>query len=78
MQAIVLNDAQLAPEIIAALKEKKLGQAALVVPQLANRIAKEHGKRTPEKSLGWAIDKVKVPEPLAPLVAQSFRTSRTR
>src|SRR5207237_45587 len=36
LQAIVLNDAQLAPEIIAALKEKKLGQAALVIPKLGN------------------------------------------
>ena len=70
LQAIVLKDAQLAPEIIATLKEKKLGQAALVVPQLANGIAKEYGKRAPEKSLGWAIDKVKAPEPLTPLVAQ--------
>jgi chromosome segregation protein len=70
LQAIVLNDAQLAPEIIAALKGKKLGQAALVVPQLANRITKEHGQRAPEKSLGWAIDKVRAPEPLAPLLAQ--------
>ena len=70
LQAIVLNDAQLAPEIIAALKGKKLGQAALVVPQLANGMAKEHGKRAPEKSLGWAIHKVRAPEPLAPLLAQ--------
>jgi chromosome segregation protein len=70
LQAIVLKDAQLAPEIIAALKEKKLGQAALVVPQLGNGTTKERGKRAPEKSLGWAIDKVKAPEPLAPLVAQ--------
>jgi chromosome segregation protein len=70
LHAIVLKDAQLAPEIIATLKEKKLGQAALVVPQLANGIAKEHGKHAPEKSLGWAIDKVKAPELLAPLVAR--------
>ena len=70
LQAIVLKDAQLAPEIIAALKEKKLGQAALVIPQLGNGTAKERVKRAPEKSLGWAIDKVKAPEPLAPLVAQ--------
>jgi chromosome segregation protein len=73
LQAIVLKDAQLAPEIIASLKEKKLGQAALVVPQLGNAIGKDHAKRTPEKSLGWAIDKVKAPEPLAPLVAQLLR-----
>jgi len=70
LQAIVLKDPQLAPEIIATLKEKKLGQAALVVPHLANGIAKEYGKRTPEKSLGWAIDKVKAPELLTLLVAQ--------
>ena len=70
LQAIVLKDAQLAPEIIATLKEKKLGQAALVVPHLANGIAKEYGKRAPEKSLGWAIDKVKAPEPLTLLIAQ--------
>jgi chromosome segregation protein len=70
LQAIVLKDAQLAPEIIAALKEKKLGQAALVVPQLGNGIPKDRGERALEKSLGWAIDKVKAPDPLAPLVAQ--------
>jgi len=70
LQAIVLKDAQLAPEIISALKEKKLGQAALVVPELGNGPTREHGKRAPEKSLGWAVDKVKAPEPLASLVAQ--------
>jgi chromosome segregation protein len=70
LQAVVLKDPQLAPEIIAALKEKKLGQAALVVPQLGNGKTKERVKRAPERSLGWAIDKVKAPEPLASLVAQ--------
>jgi chromosome segregation protein len=70
LQAVVLKDAQLAPEIITALKEKKLGQAALVIPQLGNGTTKEREKRAPEKSLGWAIDKVKAPEPLVPLVAQ--------
>jgi chromosome segregation protein len=70
LQAIVLKDAQLASEIIAALKEKKLGQAALVIPQLGNATTKARVKRAPEKSLGWAIDKVKAPEPLASLVAQ--------
>jgi chromosome segregation protein len=70
LQAIVLKDAQLAPEIIAALKEQKLGQAALVIPQLGNGTPKKRIKRAPEKSLGWAIDKVKAPEPLASLVAR--------
>src|SRR6266480_3352720 len=70
LQAIVLKDAQLAPEIISVLKEKKLGQAALVVPQLGDGMTKERAKRAPEKSLGWAIDKVKAPDALASLVAQ--------
>ena len=70
LQAVVLKDAQLAPEIIAALKEKKLGQAALVLPQLGNGTTKARVRRLPEKSLGWAIDKVKAPEPLASFVAQ--------
>ncbi len=70
LQAIVLKDAQLAPEIISLLKEKKLGQAALVIPQLGNGITKEHGRRAPEKSIGWAVEKVKAPELLASLVAQ--------
>jgi chromosome segregation protein len=70
LQAIVLKDADLAPEIIAALKEEKLGQAALVVSGLGNGTTRHRAKRAPEKSLGWAIDKVKAPEPLAPVVAQ--------
>ncbi len=70
LQAIVLKDARLAPEIIAALKEKKLGQAALVVPELGRDRPQDRGKSAPEKSLGWAIERVKAPETLAPLVAQ--------
>src|SRR5207247_3788910 len=68
--AIGLKDAEVAAEIIAALKEKKLGQAALDIPQLGDGTTKERVKRAPEKSLGWAIDKVKAPEPIASLVAQ--------
>ncbi|HEU0274666.1 MAG TPA: chromosome segregation protein SMC [Candidatus Udaeobacter sp.] len=70
LNAIVVNDAQLAPEIIAVLKEKKLGQAALVFPGLGSRAPSDRGKHAPEESLGWAIDRVKAPETLAPLVAQ--------
>jgi chromosome segregation protein len=70
LQAIVLKDAELASEIIAALKEKKLGQAALVIPQLGNVATEAQVEPAPEGSLGWAIDKVKAPEPLASVVAQ--------
>src|SRR5438876_1044425 len=70
LQAIVLKDAQLAPEIVAALKEKKLGQAALVLPKLCGSARKAHSPVLPKKGLAWAIDKVKAPDSLAPLVAR--------
>jgi chromosome segregation protein len=70
LQGIVLKDPQLAPEIIRALKDKKLGQAALVLPQLGNLIKPVRPKRAPERSLGWAVEKVKAPDFLAPLVSQ--------
>ncbi|PWT84221.1 MAG: chromosome segregation protein SMC [Acidobacteria bacterium] len=70
LQGIVLKDAELAPEIIAGLKDKKLGRAALVVPELGNHTTKENEQHAPEKSLGWAIEKVKAPALLAPLVRQ--------
>src|SRR5213596_711862 len=70
LQAIVLKDAQLAPEIIAALKEKKLGQAALVLPKLCGSAPKAHSPVLPKKGLAWAIDKVKAPDSLALLVAR--------
>ncbi len=69
LQAIVLEDPALAPEIISTLTRKNLGQAALIIPRLGSSSAKKHGK-LPGNSLGWAIDKVRAPESLAPLVAQ--------
>jgi chromosome segregation protein len=70
LHAIVLENTELAPEIIATLTKKKLGQAALVIPKLCVSPPRKHAGHLPEKSLGWAIDKVKAPELLAPLVAQ--------
>src|SRR5207247_856590 len=70
LQAIVLRDPKLAPEIIAKLKMKKLGQAALVIPTLCNSEPKKQAKYLPNKSLDWAVDKVKAPDPLAHLVSQ--------
>src|SRR5437016_8062346 len=69
LQAIVLKDAQLAPEIIATLKEKKIGQAALVLPGLSNSSAKTQ-TALPQEALAWAREKVKAPDSLAPLVAR--------
>ena len=69
LQAIVLKDAQLAPEIIATLKEKKIGQAALVLPGLSNSSPKTQ-TALPQEALAWAREKVKAPDSLAPLVAR--------
>ena len=69
LQAIVLKDAQLAPEIIATLKEKRIGQAALVLPGLSNSSPKTHAA-LPQEALAWAREKVKAPDSLAPLVAR--------
>ena len=69
LQAIVLKDSQLAPEIIAKLKEKKIGQAALVLPGLSNSSAETHAA-LPQQALAWAREKVKAPDSLAPLVAR--------
>jgi chromosome segregation protein len=69
LQAIVLKDAQLAPEIIATLKEKKIGQAALILPGLSNSSPKTQ-TALPQEALAWAREKVKAPDSLAPLVAR--------
>ena len=69
VQAIVLQDADLAPEIIATLKEKKLGPAALAIPKFSNFSARTDA-RLPEPALAWAIEKVTAPDWLLPLVTQ--------
>jgi chromosome segregation protein len=69
LQAIVLDNPTLAPEIFSTLAKKKLGQAALVIPKLGG-CSPNITTKLPEHSLGWAIEKVKAPESLAPIIAQ--------
>jgi chromosome segregation protein len=69
LQAIVLKDAKLAPEIIATLKEKRTGQTALVLPGLSNS-SPETSAALPKEAIAWAREKVKAPDSLAPLVAR--------
>jgi chromosome segregation protein len=69
LQAIVLKDTQLAAEIIATLKKKKIGQAALVLPGFSNSSPQTPGRLLPG-ALAWAHEKVKAPDSLAPLVAR--------
>ena len=68
-QAIVLQDVDLAPEIIALLKENKLGRAALAIPKFSSFFARTESA-LPRSALAWAIEKVKVPDSLASLVTR--------
>src|SRR6266480_372729 len=69
LHAIVLKDAQLAPEIITGLTKNKLGQAALVIQEFC-RTSPRTPAAFPQTAVAWAIDKVKAPDSLAPLVAR--------
>jgi chromosome segregation protein len=69
LQAIVLKDGQLAPEIIATLKEKRIGRTALVLPGLSNS-SPETSAALPKEAIAWAREKVKAPDSLAPLAAR--------
>ena len=69
VQAIVLQDVDLAPEIIATLKEKKLGPAALAIPKFSSSSARTDAT-LPRSAIAWAIEKVKAQDSLASLVSR--------
>ena len=60
LHAIVLRDDALATEIVSQLSAQKLGQTALIAPELL-RVATEQNGSLPEGALGWATDKVRAP-----------------
>jgi chromosome segregation protein len=70
LHAIVLKDANVASEIIARLKKRKLGQAALLIPRLTPPAEQSVQKVLPKDALAWAIDKVIAPRSLEPFVKQ--------
>ncbi len=70
LHAVILKDASVASEIIARLRKKKLGQAALLIPQLTGSAQKPARKSLPEGALAWATDKLIAPSSLEPLVGQ--------
>ncbi len=70
LHAVVLKDASVASEIITLLRKKKLGQAALFIPQLTGSTQKPARKSLPEDALAWATDKLIEPSSLEPLVRQ--------
>ena len=69
VQAIVLQDVDLAPEIMATLTEKKLGPAALAIPKFFSSSPRTDAA-LPQTALAWAIEKVKTPDSLASLVTR--------
>jgi chromosome segregation protein len=70
LHAVVLKNGDVALEIIAQLKKKKLGQAALLLPELTQPAQKSVRKILPENALAWATDKLVAPRSLEPLVRQ--------
>jgi chromosome segregation protein len=70
LHAIILNDAKVVSEIIGHLKKKKLGHAALLIPNLTTAPPKSVQKVLPPEALAWALDKVSAPEPLGALVTR--------
>jgi len=70
LHAVVLKDPSVAPEIIARLRKKKLGQAALLIPQLTGSAQKPALKSLPAGALAGAMDKLIAPSSLEPLVRQ--------
>src|SRR6185369_8737631 len=55
-------------EIIGHLREKKLGHAGLLIPELTETAPQPTQKVLPPDALAWATDKVKAPKPLEALV----------
>jgi len=71
LHAIILKDENVAPEIIARVKKKKLGQAALLSPQLTGAAPqKSVEKDLPNGAVAWATDKLTAPPALEPIVRQ--------
>ena len=70
LHAIVLKDPTIASEIIGRLKKNKLGQAALLIPELSKSAKQTVEKVLPKGALGWANDKLTAPQPLEPLIRQ--------
>ena len=68
MHAVILQNDGLVAEILATLTEKKLGQTALAIPGLARNLTSHRPSKLPAGAIAWAIDKVDVPDSLAPLV----------
>lgn len=68
VHTIVLHDATALGKIVSALNAQKLGHAALFVPEWCTPRPHDEETLRPEAALCWAIDAVKAPEALTPLL----------
>src|SRR3954452_22503898 len=68
LHAVILKDAEVVSEIIGHLKKKKLGNAALLIPNLTPTAPQSAQKALPPEALAWATDKAKAPKPLEAVV----------
>ena len=68
LHTIILKDGKVVSEIIAHLKKKKLGHAALLIPKLTAAAPQPENKVLPPEALAWATDKVRAPKALETLV----------
>ncbi len=66
LHALILRDHARAAEIISYLNQQQLGQAALVLEQIAHR-DRAASNDLPQSAIGWAADKVRTPAPLEAL-----------
>ena len=67
LHAVVLKNGELATEIMAAVSARKLGQTALLVPELTGAAAATPGD-LPPGAIAWATEKVHAPASLEPIV----------
>ena len=70
LHAIVLQDGRFAADILRRLTRKKLGQAALFIPEFFVSSPLRPLPPLPEHALGWAVDKVVAPQALEEFVRQ--------
>lgn len=74
VHAVVLQNPQLASEIIAILTNRKLGQAALALPDLASDpMTESTPPDLPAGAIAWALEKVAAPDEFKPLVRRLLR-----
>ena len=73
LHAIVLQSGERAHEILHRLHKKKLGQAALLIPEFLTKGSQEALSALPKEAMAWAMDKVVASEALEPVIATLLR-----